>query len=110
MMKVRHKTPCSECPFRRTSAAGWLGGSSAAAWKSVMDTEGEIQCHMDAKKEKDRKAFCAGHMIHMRNSFKVPRDRDYANAVDQYKPNKEVFRWQHEFIEHHANGLLAEFP
>jgi hypothetical protein len=105
---VKHRTPCRECPFRRASAAGWLGGGSATDWYSdIRFGDTAFNCHMAAKKEKNH--YCAGSMIHYANQLKTPRDPQFAADAEQFKPDKvNVFQWAHEFYEHHADGLLSE--
>lgn len=107
--EVRHTTPCSECPFRRKSPAGWLGGGSADGWLAnlqFMDTA--FACHVAERAKKSRLVFCAGSMIHYRNSLKTPRDPRFAAMVMMFAKDREtVFEWPREFHGHHANGHLS---
>lgn len=105
---VKHKRPCRECPFRREAPRGWLGGGTVDAWKqdlTVGDTA--FVCHM--AEAENKRHFCAGSMIHYRNSFKTPRNAVFATAVMEYQPDKEtVFQWSFEFEAHHRGGPLEE--
>ncbi len=104
---VAHTSPCRECPFRRSCAPGWLGGGRVADWHADL-TMGDTAflCHMAVKKKKHH--FCAGSMIHYRNSLKMPRDPEFSAAVAKYDKSDKVFTWAHEFKQHHEAGLLAQ--
>lgn len=49
---------------------------------------------------------CAGRAIYWANQLKVPRT---TGQFLELPPDRErVFSWPHEFVNHHAAGLLAE--
>lgn len=92
--KRQHKTPCSDCPWRRDSLPGWLGGGSALEWLTLAhgDTKSD-PCHT-------RKGMhCAGVAIYRANVCKTPRDPD---ALKLPKDTKLVFASQQEFYDHHT--------
>lgn len=104
---VAHTNPCRECPFRRKSAPGYLGGGTVEEWMADL-TFGDTAfvCHM--AEQKGKRHLCAGSMIHYLNSCKMPRDRDFAAMLKHYAKNSvAVFDWPHEFQAHHAGGVLA---
>jgi hypothetical protein len=89
----QHKKPCSDCPFRRTSLKGWLGGMKPEFFTQFAHREGVYPCHT-----KDG-AQCAGMAVFRANICKAPRNKE-ALVVGQDKRN--VFAWDDEFLKHHG--------
>lgn len=105
---VRHKTPCNECPYRRTAPAGWLGPDPLDWYTQAVEFDAPISCHKTRDKKKEP-AACAGSLIHIKNQCKSPRPPALAAAVDKVEEDtKTVFQWPREFKEHHEQGLLAQ--
>lgn len=98
-MKIMHTTPCSECPWRRTAPAGWLGGNEIEDYAAPVRHGTMVPCH----KKMDR-AYCAGAAISMQNSCTRPRDPDMAAELKKVKESQEVFSFPREFEEHHRNA------
>jgi hypothetical protein len=102
--------PCSECPWRRVSAPGWLGPHSAEMWTDMAHGEVAIACHStlpmggDALGEDvwDEPGVrqCAGAAIYRANVCKSPRHPDIARFTAD---RDTVFGWVTEFQEHHVN-------
>ena len=107
------KTECTECPFKRSSAPGYLGEASydpdgfiAPHWYGGLP----LPCHLevdwtddDPELPHDRDAAeCHGYARLMRNCAKLPHDRDAADALQRIPPDRERF-FSHlgEFCEHH---------
>jgi len=89
---VQHEKPCSDCPWSRSSLAGWLGGPSPEEWIQEAHGDGVIECHTL------RGPQCAGAAIYRANVCKMPRDR----RVIRLPADKDaVFSNAREFIEHH---------
>lgn len=111
------KKACRECPFRKESAAGWLGSASMDddPGSSFLDPhwigEMPLPCHMqvqwtadDAQEQTREKPLCVGFLTMMANSGKLPRDPAFAQHVVAMKKDKdEFFTFPHEFKQHH-NG------
>ena len=97
------KHPCSECPWRRKSAPGWLGSQfTPEEWVELAKSDHIIPCHKEMERSD---AQCVGAAMFRANICKVPRDR---NAIDS-EPNKvTVFANGNEFVEHHRKyGLVS---
>jgi len=120
-MKLRHKTPCNDCPFRRESIAGFLGGTELEDWVAAWNVEGPFPCHktVDAEMIPELHAsapqvtlhnpllndasFCAGALIMMRNSCKEARERNTRRAARQVEIDRvTVFHHIKQFEEHHS--------
>lgn len=110
------KNPCTECPFRKLSLAGWLGESSGEPESFLAPMEHHIMpCHMKVKwdEEENRRLIvegeanpCIGALQFCQNSMKYPRGArspgPYKDLYDQAKPNEDVFKWQIDFVKHHS--------
>lgn len=114
-MKVtlKHKTPCLECPWRRESLPGWLGGYEAEWFAERVRAAHPINCHMaldDGKSHTlsegvilETYPLCAGALITQRNMCAVPRDPVMREAVASVERDTEtVFFHPSEFINHHG--------
>lgn len=102
-MKIMHTKPCSECPWRRTSPAGWLGGHETEAYAAPVRHGTMVPCH-----KKGNRAYCAGAAISMKNSCTRPRDPDMAAELEKVQESDDVFRFPTEFEKHHDNGVFAK--
>ena len=105
-MKLAHKEPCNECPWRRSHPAGWLGGYTVDDFINQVQFDGPpLPCHKTIPGDgTDARAMCAGALIFMRNSCKSAQHPDYGDARDQVEPDPEtVFRFPQEFRDHHNN-------
>lgn len=95
---AQHKRPCSDCPWRRDSIPGWLGGATVSQWIERAHGEVRIDCHVFKGPQ------CAGAAIYRANVCKTPRD----GSLLQLPADKErVFGFFTEFSAHHddyANG------
>lgn len=99
--KLRHTTPCSECPWRRTHPAGWLGGYAPEEFVRQVHHDGPpLSCHKTDSMEPP--SMCAGALIHMRNSCKSSRHPSYEDALKHVQPDTEtVFERPSQFTEYH---------
>lgn len=93
------KTPCRECPWRRASLAGWVGGNTPEEWAELAQSELRIWCHLRGYLE------CRGAAIFRRNIAKLPRD---ASVLLLEADRVAVFANPAEFIAHHrAHGMTS---
>lgn len=85
---------CSDCPLRRDSLNGWLGGSTPEQYARLCHSDEVVECHVHAGSR------CAGLAIYRRNTAKwqpeehrLPHDREtiFANIA--------------EFMAHHSAPL-----
>ncbi len=90
----QHVKPCSDCPWRRTSLNGWLGGSTIGDWIQVAHSDRRIACHVIENQQ------CAGAAIYRANVGKLPRGR---TIIVLKKDMNAVFATPAEFAEHHNN-------
>lgn len=76
--KKQHTTACSDCPYRRDSLNGWLGGNSVDQFLRIAHSDTRYDCHTIKKQQ------CAGLAIYRRNTCKqvdppllvLPADHD----------------------------------
>lgn len=92
----QHKKPCSDCPFRRDSLAGWLGGETSEFFVSFAMGEGVYPCHVKVGPQ------CSGMAVFRANICKSPRNKE---VLELPRDRETVFSWPNEFIEHHNKGV-----
>lgn len=109
----RCNTPCRECPFRRDSQPGYLGGAYTPEEFAAQHIQGEglNPCHMtvDTRRDDWRETFltgdnglaCEGQARFFRNNCKAPRPGSLI-VVYEGEPDPNVFDWTFEFTEHHT--------
>lgn len=111
---IQHTKPCNQCPFRRKSAPGWLGGLTPDEFKWLADSDTYMPCHkaatesgdgVDYNADNDHLPQCAGRAIYWANQCKRPQQRD-SGLLMLPKDVKTVFNWPHEFVEHHKTVRL----
>ena len=88
---VQHTKPCHDCPWRRKSIAGWLGGFSAWTWIRAAHGDEQIKCHALEGPQ------CVGAATYRANVAKLPRGEHIKCSADR----KQVFATPAEFMEHH---------
>lgn len=92
-------SPCSDCPFRRDSLAGWLGTVTVDEWVALAHGEGESDCHATIS-PKGKTYQCAGLAIYRANVCKSVRD---PNVLRLPADRVKVFSFG-EFKKHHEGG------
>jgi len=65
--ETQHTKACSDCPWRRDSLPGWLGGLSVEEWLHRAHTDTYVPCHVVTNQQ------CAGLAIYRRNTCKSVR-------------------------------------
>lgn len=94
----QHCVPCSDCPFRRDSLPGWLGGVLLAQdFVKMAHSEVKYPCHVIVNQQ------CAGMAQYRRNVVKQCRDPSILRLPD--KDTTTVFAHPDEFLEHHQRVL-----
>ena len=102
--------PCSDCPFRKKSLAGWLG--SYGGPREILDLvnrEVPYPCHMTINNEpgqeelyREDTRLCAGALLYMSKSGKLPRDPELVALVKaRRQEDKTGILTASEFISHH---------
>ena len=112
-MNLKHKKPCSECPWRRKSLNGWLGGYPLDDFINNIQFDGApLPCHKTSHFAKDPLDeddldFCAGALIFMKNSCKYPHHPEYGDVLEKIeKDTDNVFHWPQEFRDHHSKDFV----
>lgn len=89
----QHKVPCSDCPFRRDSLPGWLGGELPEPFiYSQAHGDGPYGCHVIVNQQ------CAGMAVYRAN---IEHDPAYIAALRLPADPVKVFATPREFLEHH---------
>lgn len=104
-MKLYHKEPCAECPWRKTSAQGYLGGYPPEMYADAVACNEVPACHLkDNGPESDDTAMCAGALSVMANAcisaWKTPGGDEARKEVGR---RDDTFRHPRMFYEYHAN-------
>jgi len=104
-MKNNLKEPCVECPFRKDSAAGWLGGETVQDTFQHVNNEGDFACHMTRHKAKKEMSRCRGSLLFLKKACKMPQfNPDLAQALKTIGSDvdKSYILSVPEFYKHHS--------
>lgn len=107
-MQDNLKNPCAECPFRKTSLNGWLGGLTAKETHDLVLDEANFACHMTRKKPDDKMSRCKGSQIFLIHHCKMPRKNEpLRKALQQTKNEKHNLDdyLGFDFIQHHTSPI-----
>ena len=87
--------PCSDCPMRRDSIRGWLGGYTPEEYRRLCHSDEVVECHVHAGSR------CAGIAIYRTHVIKSQPE------AHKLPPDfNTVFCHPMEFIGHHTiNGM-----
>jgi hypothetical protein len=100
LIKKQHKSPCSDCPWRRKSLPGWLGDTSVGRFLWIAHGDGRMECH--TKYLAKGYAECAGAAIYKANVCKSVNPPNL-----ELLPNRAtVFAQPLEFAIHHSKGEI----
>lgn len=103
-MLLHHKTPCSECPWRKTSAKGWLGGYPAEQYADAVQENEVPACHnRDFGPDEEETAFCVGALHTAANqcvSLWKSENADVARKV--VGKSSDTFSHVRDFYAHHT--------
>lgn len=107
------KKPCRECPFRKRSAPGYLGGFSAEETIMAADSDVDFVCHMTRGTNKATYRSCAGRLLYAAKTCKVFRNKDLERAKQKLLESQDDACnleniLDFDFIQHHKNGALYE--
>ena len=128
-MQTNFRKPCNECPFLKTSPAGYLGPWHPEDLLAVLANY-PFACHQTIHNSDDdppiledpqdefsdpRLEACAGAAIFLNNKLEISRHRFTASYQRQMKQVSEnvlctVFRTRAEFIEHHGPRFSTPDP
>ncbi len=113
MTMGQHAAPCKACPWRRTSAKGWLGNSTTLEFLSQAEHAPRMPCHCtidyDDPNWKETQLGssprCAGHAAYLRNRCKLPHDPELRALCEFVGRRDDVFTSPDEFVEHHGGDV-----
>lgn len=99
------KVPCNECPFRKNSLPGYLGGFSTQETLQAVTGEDNFDCHLTREDGEERMA-CAGRMLFASSLGKSFRRKDLEQIRLQLKEStpqeiKDNILSYKEFKKHH---------
>lgn len=83
--------PCSDCPMRRDSLKGWLGGSTPQQYAALCHSDSVVECHVHSGSR------CAGLAIYRSNTCKS-QPKEHKLPSDHNLVLSNIM----EFIEHHT--------
>ena len=112
MPELKHKTPCKVCPWRRTSAPGWLGAATPQQFLDQTKGEVHMPCHAAIDYERDdwreqaqAGPMCAGALTFLANHCILPRDPELAAMRRQVSADHAtVFSHSQQFLDHHGKS------
>ncbi len=67
------KKPCNECPFKKDSLKGWLGGETPESTMEFMFHEADFACHNTRHKKLEEMSRCRGFLLFTRKAGKLPK-------------------------------------
>lgn len=104
-MELKHKKACAECPWRKESLKGYLGGHSAEFYTDVVAMNEIPACHLKDYGPNSRKtAMCAGALSVAKKSCIIPHKTQGATeARNEIPHNDETFGHYTQFYKYHAD-------
>lgn len=108
------KKKCRECPFRKTSAQGWLGSNDPVTF--VHNVERGLPCHItvdyeadDWEIEQEHAPVCRGSLELMANAGMRPVDDELRALVEATPKADDVFNWPFEFVQYHNEASVRSW-
>lgn len=98
--------PCSECPFRKVSAKGWLGPHSALDLFVIYKHDMEFKCHKEIDSKGTDASMCRGYIHSRVLSCMSSRNMSLAKLENEYKGLAKHSNCMNmfEFIKHHKSA------
>jgi len=104
-------TPCQECPFLKTSLAGWLSTYTPEELHRLVMAEVSFPCHMTHEEDIEfnqagtEYPLCAGALRYMKKGCKLPRRADLsALMVNITTKECDNILSIPEFFKHHTKS------
>lgn len=105
-MKFNLKKPCIECPFRKASTRGWLGGETVKDTYDQVMGEGPFACHMTRHKRARDMSRCRGSLLFMKKSCKLPKYdlklKKELEVISHTDPHMNQILSNQEFHSYHS--------
>lgn len=103
--RLIHKTPCNECPWRKDSVQGYLGGYDPQWYADVVQDNQVPSCHLrDHGPENPETAYCVGALHTAANGCIMPSDAREREARNQVGANPDCFGHPSLFYAYHTFG------
>ena len=101
-MNERVKAPCNECPWKKSSPPGYLGGNSVGMYSEPTRRGTPLPCHKTMEGDSSGWKACYGQLTTMRNSCILPVDENDKALRHSVPTDREnYFNHIHEFESHH---------
>lgn len=107
------KKPCVDCPFKKTSLAGYLGGR----WEAIelhrfVMSEGDFACHNTIKGDQeihDKLEHCVGSILYMNKNAKRCSHNTERKAIQESLKGESTSDILNlvEFCEHHKDAKIT---
>jgi hypothetical protein len=116
-MKNADKTPCVECPLRRDSAPGYLGGYTPEMYLEALHGPASIACHKSPgfhEGQIERQRHCTGVAAYRANvghvctmphpvaGYVITTAHDSTKLIGEDR--ETFFATPEEFVAHHRGG------
>jgi len=113
-MKLRHKKPCKECPWRKCAPAGYMGGYDPATYADAVDNNEVPACHLkdDFGPDDDRTSMCVGALTTMIKQCKSAYNTKGGEEARKKIADTDLgdcFDHVRLFYEHHAGKPYVPF-
>lgn len=105
--KLKHTSPCKECPWRKNSLQGFLGGNSAEQYADHLQFNVIPECHLHSTYEDDETGelvegvLCAGALATSANACILPRYAEQAEAREVVGKREDCFQHHRDFFRYH---------
>ena len=105
-MKNNLTKPCNECPFRKKSLPGWLGGETTESTLDFVRHEADFACHKTRHKPETEMSRCRGFLMFTKKICTIPKyNAELAAAVkkiDHKSKQMDEILGITEFVPHHT--------
>jgi hypothetical protein len=120
MVKFVEPVPkvCNDCPFRRKSMPGWLGGSSPEGFIDCIQRDEPLPCHQTIDYDDEhwlakwmlqragKQKMCAGSLVFMANKLQRAHTPGFPTLP---KDTVTVFSNSVEFVRHHREAAVRSW-
>ena len=109
-MKDKLKSPCNECPFRKNSLPGYLGGvwTAKELHQTVMG-EAPFPCHQTMEHREEDYSHCVGSIMYMNKNAKRCQNIQLSRLQAKFKDedHSNILSLV-EFVEHHQKATKTK--
>ena len=105
-MKDPCKNPCNDCPWRRDSMPGFLGGAAVPHFEAAWAMQRIVPCHKTVKNPSSWSPdwrWCAGYLIARRNVNDTLLAPAAQRACETVEPSDAVVAGIEGFADHHSH-------